>query len=138
MHSTVRRNINYRGFYVTKKNYLVFQYFDYEHIWWRLFQQCVMHTKFNIYIFITKITIHNGQYSVNRENFCFNSNYEYIGFSYVSLYTILFEDLCRTISWYSNFYKCPFFSLRQILISVIRRKHQKINLNYILKNSLVW
>ena len=33
-------------------NYLVFQSFDYERTWWRLFQKHVVRTKFDIYFFI--------------------------------------------------------------------------------------
>jgi hypothetical protein len=32
-------------------NYLAFQSFDFEHTWWGLFQKCVVHTKFDIYVF---------------------------------------------------------------------------------------
>jgi hypothetical protein len=31
---------------------LVFQYFDIERTWWRLFQKRVLHTEFDIYVFI--------------------------------------------------------------------------------------
>jgi hypothetical protein len=34
-------------------NYLAFQSFAYERIWWRLFQKCIVHTKLDIYVFIT-------------------------------------------------------------------------------------
>jgi hypothetical protein len=37
--------------------YLAFQSFDFERTWWRLFQKCVGHTKFNIYVFITNLWI---------------------------------------------------------------------------------
>jgi hypothetical protein len=30
-------------------NYLAFKSFDFERTWWRLFQKCVVHTKFDIY-----------------------------------------------------------------------------------------
>jgi hypothetical protein len=42
------------GFIAPKTlNYLVFQSFDYKRIWWRLFQKCVVGTKFDIYVFIS-------------------------------------------------------------------------------------
>jgi hypothetical protein len=34
-------------------NYLTFQPFDFERTWWRLFQKRVVHTKFDIYFFIS-------------------------------------------------------------------------------------
>jgi hypothetical protein len=34
-------------------NYLAFQSFDFEHTWWRLFQKCVVHIKFDICVFIS-------------------------------------------------------------------------------------
>jgi len=45
-------------------SFLAFQYFDYEVIWWRLFQKRVVHIKLDSYIFITnnvmfKEIIHN-------------------------------------------------------------------------------
>jgi len=33
-------------------NYSAFQSFDFERTWWRLFQKCVMHTRFDIYVFV--------------------------------------------------------------------------------------
>jgi hypothetical protein len=38
------------GFMAPKTlNYFVFQSFDFEHTWWRLFPKCVLHTKIDIY-----------------------------------------------------------------------------------------
>jgi len=36
-------------------NYLAFQSFDVERIWWGLFQKCVAHTEFDMYLFIVLI-----------------------------------------------------------------------------------
>jgi hypothetical protein len=36
----------------TFKNYLVFQTFDFERTWWRLFQKRVVRTKYDIYVYI--------------------------------------------------------------------------------------
>ena len=42
------------GFIAPKAlNCLAFQSFDIEPTWWRLFQKRVVHTKFDIYVFIT-------------------------------------------------------------------------------------
>jgi hypothetical protein len=40
--------------FITPKtlNFLAFQSFDFECTWWRLFEEGVMHTKFDIYSFI--------------------------------------------------------------------------------------
>ena len=34
--------------------YVAFESFDFERIWWRLFQKRAIHTKFDIYVFIMK------------------------------------------------------------------------------------
>lgn len=48
-------------------NYLAFQSFDFKRVWWRLFQQRVVYTKFDISVFITFIFLFchftfNGKY----------------------------------------------------------------------------
>jgi hypothetical protein len=47
----------------TLKQYLVFQPFDFERSWWRLFQKHVVRTKFDIYVFIK----HNSETIFNFE-----------------------------------------------------------------------
>jgi hypothetical protein len=43
----------FRPFYfIAPKTYLAFQSFDFERTWWRLFQKRVVHTKFDIFVFI--------------------------------------------------------------------------------------
>jgi hypothetical protein len=46
--------------YTTPKtlNYLAFHSFDFECIWWRLFQKCIVRTKFDIYVVILLIQFH--------------------------------------------------------------------------------
>ena len=38
---------------------MAFQSFDFERTWWRLFQKCVVHIKFDIYVFINEILVCN-------------------------------------------------------------------------------
>ena len=38
-------------------NYLAFQSFEFKHTWWRLFQKRVVHTKFDIYVFISDVIL---------------------------------------------------------------------------------
>ena len=62
--------------------YLAFQSFDFERTWWKLFQKCVMHTKFDIYIFIPPQRSCRGVYWFHhvRPSVCR-------------------QILCRTITW---------------------------------------
>jgi hypothetical protein len=56
------------GFIAPKTlNYLVFQSFDFEHTWWRLFQKRVVRTNFDIYVFMKSMKTPKGSSdAVNR------------------------------------------------------------------------
>jgi hypothetical protein len=42
--------IKHFEFKQTLLNYLNFQYFNIEHTWWRLFEKCIVCTRFDIYV----------------------------------------------------------------------------------------
>jgi len=48
-------------------NVLTFQYFAFQRTWWRLFQKCVVCTKFDIYVFIAVIWM-EGTVHISKNN----------------------------------------------------------------------
>jgi len=71
---------------------LVFQSFEFECTWWRLFQKRVVGTKFDIYVFII---IHNCHYLIPLL-WCFFSNYlSYTNLLFIFLQYVLFLSLLQ-------------------------------------------
>jgi len=72
-------------------NYLAFQSFDIERTWWRLFQERVMRTKFDIYVFIHSRII--------KMCSSINSNFQIVNLKYspISICSHACEDFCNCL-----------------------------------------
>jgi hypothetical protein len=76
---------------------LVFQYFDFKHTWWKLFQKRVVRTKFDICYIITNtrfLSINIAQY-LPKTFWISPWLFSYIICSFVLIFTITFIQQCK-------------------------------------------
>ena len=86
--------------------YLAFQPFNFERTWCSLFQKCIVHTKFDIYVFITVIID-------SHQNNTFRDSHQYNTFSFCinylcffSLFTVDNRQSSQSSHQYSTFSFC--------------------------------